>query len=166
MKKSTVRIAEDSLLAYFLIRLGKLFRINCNTTRGFEEKKRVNCNIIDKSDNALINEKMFLDNNLQIDKLAREVGTNRTYLSRAIHLQKGVSYSDYVNSRRICYAKEYIQNYMSSAFNGRGGPDLTTEDLALICGFGSKRNFIRYFKRIEGVTPGQYMKGLMVRQKL
>ena len=41
----------------------------------------------------------------------------------------------------------------------------TIDDLAIISGFGSKRNFIRYFKRLEGITPGQYMKGLMVRQK-
>ncbi len=136
----------------------------------YKKHKRINeiernSLIIIRFDDILDKKRLFLRNDLVIEMLAREVGTNRTYLSRAIHLQKGVSFSDYVNSRRICYAKECIQTYITNAIDGKSDPDLTTEDLALLSGFGSKRNFIRYFKKIEGITPGQYMKGLMVRLK-
>jgi len=63
------------------------------------------------------------------------------------------SYKTNARGNSKCYSKS---NSISST---------TIDDLAIVSGFGSKRNFIRYFKKIEGITPGQYMKGLMVRQK-
>lgn len=150
-----------------------------------------NSSIIYRSDSVLKRDKLFLHQNLQIGKLAKEVGTNRTYLSRSIKSIKGTTFADYINFHRIAYAKEYMMNYSkakadskindmtcyltSYKTNARGNSicnsksssrsSTTIDDLAIVSGFGSKRNFIRYFKKIEGITPGQYMKGLMVRQK-
>ena len=147
--------------------------------------------IINRSDSVLKRDKLFLNQNLQIGKLAKEVGTNRTYLSRSIKSIKGTTFADYINFHRIAYAKEYMMNYSkakadskindmtcyltSYKTNARSNyksnsknnsiSNTTIDDLAIVSGFGSKRNFIRYFKRLEGITPGQYMKGLMVRQK-
>lgn len=124
--------------------------------RVLADKLKRNISIISRSDSVLKKDKLFLDQNLHIGRLAKEVGTNRTYLSRSIKSIKGTSFADYINFQRIAYAKEYLV---------KNPPDITIDDLAIVSGFGSKRNFIRYFKRTEGITPGQYMKGLMVRQK-
>src|SRR3989339_498563 len=155
-----------------------------------DNKLTRNSSIIYRSDSVLKRDKLFLNQNLQIGKLAKEVGTNRTYLSRSIKSIKGTTFADYINFHRIAYAKEYMMNYSkaktdstinnmtsyltSYKTNARGNSkcysksnsisSTTIDDLAIVSGFGSKRNFIRYFKKIEGITPGQYMKGLMVRQ--
>ena len=169
------------------------FKRFCKRVQSDRQKRSIS--IVRRSDTVLKADKLYLDQNLHIGRLAKEVGTNRTYLSRSIKSIKGMTFTDYINFQRIAYAKEYMMNYSkaktdsktvdmtcyltsyktNSRSNSKSNCDsnwnrntrysTTIDDLAIVSGFGSKRNFIRYFKRLEGITPGQYMKGLMVRQK-
>jgi len=61
-------------------------------------------------DRMLITNRLFTSPSLTIRKLAREAGTNRTYLSRCIRIIKRVNYCDYINSYRLDYAVEIIES--------------------------------------------------------
>ena len=121
--------------------------------------------IMERADKRLERERSFTNHLFTIEDLARLVGTNRTYLSQSIKMQKGMSFCSYINGWRIGYAKRYIEEKRKERSGGRIGREsgqLTTDDLAIICGFGSKRNFIRQFKQRESVTPMQYIRKMEV----
>lgn len=59
--------------------------------------------------------------------------------------QIGQSLPDYINKIRVDHAKELLKN--------------TTDTIGSIAGrvgYMSSNSFIRIFKKIEGITPGQY----------
>ncbi len=75
--------------------------------------------------------KLFLKEDLTLDKLAREVGTNRTYLSKMFNRIKRVSFSSYLNRKRLYYAI-YIDTL-----------EFQVEDIVRECGFSSERAFYK-----------------------
>ena len=116
--------------------------------------------IIKRIELKLAAEEMFLDNAITIDNLARAIGTNRTYLSQSIKMETGLTFCELVNGLRVGYAKqcmtgEHIKRAMDII---RDDGTLSTEELAIVSGFGSKRNFVRQFRHIEGITPVQYFR--------
>ncbi len=112
--------------------------------------------IICRSDLVLERELLFLDSNLSIDTMARRVGTNRTYLSNSIRIIRNQSFTDYINTKRVDYAKRIIEDHTISFKSGDAKFGSSMEDFATASGFGSKRSFVRCFKEREGVTPSQY----------
>ena len=139
---------------------GRMFlrsRIRRNRGRsGYVCNKLSRVAIMARVDAKLQKEQLFLESRFTIDSLARNVGTNRTYLSQSIKMERGLSFSDYINSFRIGYAKQYIIERIAKDSSVR----LFVDDIAMIAGFGSKRNFVRQFRKIEGVTPMQCIKRL------
>ena len=73
----------------------------------------------------------FLDSNLTLEMLAKEIGTNRTYVSRVFNQRKNMGFEAYLNKLRLKYAA-------SIAFRG-----LEVEDLAVECVFPSLRSFYK-----------------------
>lgn len=96
-------------------------------------------------------EQPFLDSTLTMDKVASQLGTNRTYISLLINSQFGLSFRDYVNRLRINYAKDYIST----------NRDAKLEDVALASGFSSGSQFSRKFKELEGITPHAWIRSRM-----
>lgn len=93
--------------------------------------------------NQLIDEnRIFLQNNLHIEKVARMLNTNRTYISRLINQEYQCSFSDFINRKRIEYAKELIRSH----------PEMTQEQLAEKAGFTHASSFSRTFKQHAGQT--------------
>lgn len=137
--------------------------------RFLSKKKRVKnslpckqySSIIKKSDKLLLEEKFFLNNNLTLNDLAREVGTNRTYLSKSIKAAKEQSFSEYINSSRVEYSKQLIKEKLSNCKTGIDNSGMSTEDYAIASGFSSTRNYVRCFKMKEGITPTQYKNALL-----
>lgn len=87
-------------------------------------------------------EKIFLQNNLNIEKVARMLNTNRTYISRLINQEYQCSFSDFINQKRIVYAQELAHSY----------PELTQEQIAEKAGFTLASSFSRTFKQQVGQT--------------
>ena len=86
--------------------------------------------IADNADRAMSQRRLFLDPALTLDKLAREIGCNRTYLSRALAQKKKMNYRNYLNDYRIKYAKELLSH-----------KDYTLLDVAIISGFRNEKTF-------------------------
>ena len=84
-----------------------------------------------------------LRHNLKISDVAAELCTNRLYVSTAINEEVGISFSDYINRKRVNYAIHLM----------RVNPQLTIYEIADLSGFSSDKSFYRNFKNITGKSP-------------
>ncbi|GJM09356.1 MAG: hypothetical protein DHS20C11_16320 [Lysobacteraceae bacterium] len=85
------------------------------------------------------------DENLTVGKLARLMGTNQAYLSRAINAGAEENFNRFINRIRV---DEVCQLLAQS--------DASLLELAMDAGFTSKATFNRAFKTITGKTPSQW----------
>lgn len=86
------------------------------------------------------------DPDLTLATLARRLGTNSSYLSRALNEGLGVNFSQCINALRSHSVAGMIRD-------GRKDDLL---DLALEAGFNSKASFNRAFRETMGCTPSAY----------
>jgi AraC family transcriptional regulator len=85
------------------------------------------------------------DESLPIGHLARSVGVHPVYLSSVFRAHYRCSIAEYLRQLRVEHAcREIIK------------PDAQLADVALASGFSHQSHFTRTFKRITGLTPGQY----------
>ena len=103
---------------------------------------------------ALMDEqKLYLRPGLKITDVAVAVGSNRTYVSNAINNVAGVSFAEYVNERRIEYAKARLSE-------GVHGDEKSISAVASESGFASLPSFYRAFMKYVGESPSSWLKGL------
>ncbi|MDL2323211.1 helix-turn-helix domain-containing protein [Bacteroidales bacterium OttesenSCG-928-A17] len=101
--------------------------------------------------NKLIDEdKIFLRKDLRVDTVARLIYTNRTYISRMLREEYQCNFWEFINRKRIEYAKE------QTVFH----PALTQEEIARISGFTHNSAFSRAFKEYERTTFREWRKTL------
>lgn len=91
-------------------------------------------------------EKPFLQPDLRVSDLARLLLTNRDYISRAIRLDKGMSFNEYVNKLRIEHAITLMKN----------NPQIPVLELSIKSGYTSQASFFRNFKQFTGTSPKQF----------
>ena len=105
--------------------------------------------LIARLDEAMEKDNLFLRPDLSIVMLAEQVGTNRTYVSKAIKDAKGGNFPDYVNRYRLDYAVGLMKNTPKDS--------IVIQNIALQCGCGSIQTFYRYFKLFYNETPTQWI---------
>ncbi|PRY88263.1 helix-turn-helix domain-containing protein [Donghicola tyrosinivorans] len=93
-------------------------------------------------------ERLHLDEDLSLRRLARRLCLPDRRVSQAINRETGQSVSQFVNTYRIATACALLR-----------GTEDTVLDISLAAGFASKSNFNREFARITGVTPIQWRQG-------
>lgn len=96
-------------------------------------------------ESAVIKNAWHLEKGVSLSELARRMGTNQAYLSKALNQGLGQSFSDFINRLRIEHAKTLISEQQLSML-----------DIALEAGFGSKASFNRAFKKYAGLTPSEF----------
>ncbi len=124
-----------------------------------DEKQEINCEkngLVSRNEKLkqsllylLDNEKIFLEPELKITELCRELNTNRTYLSNVINNDLQLSFNDLINKYRIEYAITLINKDIDN--------QSSFQELADASGFGSLSSFNRAFKKITGTTVGGYI---------
>ncbi|WP_372775460.1 helix-turn-helix domain-containing protein [Mangrovibacterium sp.] len=97
-------------------------------------------------------EKLYLNSEIRITELCKRMITNRTYLSRLINEEFGLSFSDFINSYRVRYAGELLAADKDET--------LSIAQVAEKSGFGSLSSFNRAFRKAMGVGPGSFRKSL------
>ena len=102
-----------------------------------------------KVESMMREQKVYKMKSLTRDSLAEMLGTNRTYLSRAINNVSGKSFSDYLNSWRVVEATLIMSDTTV---------DVPLKQLADDLGYSSISVFYRSFQKETGVTAGRYMK--------
>lgn len=97
--------------------------------------------------------KYFLKPNFDLNWAAREIGTNRSYLSKSINSQ-GFGFSEYINKLRI---KEVIKIFEdeNDIRNNYSLPEI-----ASMVGFNTVSVFYNSFHKETGMTPSQYKDNL------
>jgi AraC-like DNA-binding protein len=91
----------------------------------------------------------YLDPGLTIIDMARQLNTNRTYLSKAINNQLETTFPNFINQLRI---KESIRLIISGYTK-----DKTQEALSKQSGFANRNVFISAFKKYTGVLPSFFI---------
>ena len=94
-------------------------------------------------------EKLYRKPELSLHDLARRLGTPPNYLSQVINEREEKNFYDYVNMLRI---QEFLQ--MAQQPESR---KLTLFAIAQDCGFNSKSSFNRYFKKVKGRSPSEFI---------
>lgn len=82
---------------------------------------------------------------ISLDSLSAISGLSPFYLLRSFRKETGIPPYEYLISLRIERSKQFLLQRMSIA------------QVALETGFSDQCHFTRFFKRLVGVTPGQYL---------
>lgn len=94
--------------------------------------------------------KEFLKEDVNVTELARELGTNRSYLSSIINKHKHMSFPQYINSLRIVYiTKRLTEDRIYRSYS--------VDALAKCCGIASRKTFAKHFRRINGIGPFEFI---------
>ncbi|WP_413698863.1 helix-turn-helix domain-containing protein [Psychromonas sp. KJ10-10] len=101
-----------------------------------------------KLEHHMTTDKPYLDANLTIEKLSKQLTIPRHYLTQVINEQLHKNFYLFVNEYRINNVKELINDIDNS--------QLTLLDIAYASGFNSKSTFNVVFKKITDMTPSQY----------
>jgi AraC-like DNA-binding protein len=94
-------------------------------------------------ENLIIKNRYFLIQGITLSDIAKELGTNRTYVSRMINNSYDISFTDYINTLRIDYAQKYLLQHK----------DAKQSEIAAACGFPNASTFNNIFRKKTGVTP-------------
>lgn len=94
--------------------------------------------------------RLHFDQSLSLTKVALELGTSATYLSRIFSMQDSRGFNGYLSWYRIQKSKEFLRK------------DWTVSKVANSCGFTDTRSFLRVFKRVEGKTPREYREEVLL----
>lgn len=90
-------------------------------------------------------EKGYRQPEINIEMLAHQLGTNRTYLSGFINAHFRMSFRVWIASLRVADAKKLLLE-----------SDSKETDICQLVGFGSMQSFIRSFVQAEGCTPSEF----------
>ena len=116
--------------------------------RDTDEKKN-NVPVIEKGmlEQVMEERQLYLNKNLTLADLARELNTNRTYVSNYLSQVRGQTFYDYVNQLRLeCVSLPMLREH----------PEFTLDYVAEKSGFASISTFRRAFIKLTGQTPRQY----------
>ena len=114
-----------------------------------EESRRIDI-LFEKVENYMQEEKPYLDDMFSETRLAMEMMTNKTMLSKAINDKSGKNFCRYVNSYRIRYAVSLMKR----------DKRLKIGELSLMSGFHTVASFNMAFKMFMNDTPSEYMRTL------
>ncbi|MNI15646.1 HTH-type transcriptional regulator YesS [compost metagenome] len=86
-----------------------------------------------------------VETDLSLDLCANRLGYHPDYIRGVFRRETGVNFSDYLSSFRLQKAKELLVD-----------TELKISEIAERLRYNNSQNFIRYFRKQEGMTPGQY----------
>jgi AraC-like DNA-binding protein len=88
---------------------------------------------------------------ISLDRAAREAGMSVSCFERHLKQLTGNTFVTHLNGLRVSRARELLQTNRSSMLQ-----------IALACGFSNQSHFNRVFRKIAGITPGEYRKSVSV----
>ena len=89
--------------------------------------------------------KNYNDSNISLTTIADKLDINSSYLSRYFKGQFDENFIDYISKYRISISKELMKD-----------KTLQIQTIAIMIGYISANNFIRVFKKYEGISPNKY----------
>lgn len=143
LKEEEEEQAEEEERLLPVIADGEVYEVDCGVSNVFltrlpEYKAKVQ--------QWLEETKPYLRKDFKLMDVAKVIHLNRTYLSQIFNEGWGTSFSNVVCDYRIRHAERLLKSC----------PDLTVNQIALLCGFASSAVLHRAFAKHRGITPKQY----------
>jgi AraC-like DNA-binding protein len=104
--------------------------------------------IAGKIKQSFSNEKVFLQNELSLDKLSKHIDEKPHYISQTLSAWVGENFNDFLNRHRVEHAKELLANSQFDHFK--------IEGIALESGFNNKATFNKAFVKFTAMTPSVF----------
>lgn len=104
-----------------------------------------------ESGNQKISERMLemiheeFDSALTLELCASRLNYHPNYIKTVFRKETGTNFSDYLSKYRLTIAKQWLVE-----------TDLKISEIAEKLHYQNSQNFIRYFRKMEDMTPGQY----------
>ena len=108
------------------------------------EKKK----IIDILEYTMQTKKLYLNPDIKMTDVAREISIPRKQISQAINENLDDNFYNYISRYRIEESKRLFENGKYNRFS--------IEGIAHQSGFNSRSSFYTAFKQVTGITPNQY----------
>jgi len=93
--------------------------------------------------------KVHLDNTITLEKLSKELNTDRYSLSQVINQEFGKNFYEFINDYRVAETIEIINN---------SDKIKSVNDLIYESGFNNRVSFYKAFKKRKNMTPMEYIK--------
>lgn len=100
----------------------------------------------------MASEKLYLDNQLKLPTLADRLGTTTHHLSQVINASMQCNFAEMLSRYRVAEAKRLME---LDAYS-----NTPVIQIAYEVGFNNKTSFNNAFKKVEGVSPGQFKKAV------
>ena len=111
-----------------------------------EQARKLNADLMAEVSRLIEEKELFLQKDLRVADIAKELATNRTYLSILVNNLTGSGFSDLINGYRIRYAQQLMRDH----------PEMAHGDVAIASGFSSRTAFLRTFKAKTGLSPTEW----------
>lgn len=95
----------------------------------------------------------FRDPELSLTMLSDQLHLTQSYISKLFKDETGQTFISYVKQLRFSYVKKQLAE-----------TQLPVKDIVTDAGYVDVANFSRSFKAVEGVTPGEYRRGMQARR--
>lgn len=96
-------------------------------------------------EHLMLVQQAYLIPTLKISDVARQIGSNRTYVSNWFNHSRQSTFFSYVNQLRIKHACKLLNS-----------TDMPLDAISQESGFNSKSSFYRIFKNLKNCTPNEY----------
>lgn len=106
------------------------------------EDKNTDTSDIEMSLRKWVGEEMFIQPNITIEQVARQLQTNRTYLSLYINKVENKTFREWINRLRIEKAKKILLLHS----------DISITEIAFLIGYNDCSNFNKQFVKYVGVS--------------
>ena len=146
-------------IAYFGIRQSKIYEEDKITSRPTTKSGKYKKSALSDVDMQRIAQKitdvmdmqsLFLEADLTMPKLASIISVSPNYLSQTLNSEFNESFFDYINHKRIDYAKIQLSDKSKN--------HVSIIDIAMESAFNSKSAFYSAFKKHSDMTPVQFRK--------
>lgn len=84
---------------------------------------------------------------ISLEEISAYAGMNKTYFCLFFKKHYGMSFTDYINRKRLETASAMLLK-----------PDTSIAEVALACGYPTVTYFNRIFRKFKGMTPSEYRK--------
>ena len=85
--------------------------------------------------------------NILLSECADRLNLNQNYIWKVLKMERGKGFTEYAEKRKIEEAKKLLLE-----------KNLSVQDIAVTLGYANAQNFIRFFSKATGITPGKFRK--------